>query len=106
MSFSGSILGRSDRESQRKTDIIAFPNTRDLFAIASNEPVDIALVKQSLSSHLWKRKDIMGISLEITHCQESVRIGESFEVTVKIINHAKYDSFFAALSSKFKLSLD
>ena len=38
---------------------------RDLYAIASNEPIDFALVKESLSPHLWKRKDIMHISLKL-----------------------------------------
>ena len=63
---------------------------RDLYAIASNEPIDFALVKESLSPHLWKRKDIMHISLEITQCQKDIGISESFEVSIEIVNQSKY----------------
>lgn len=63
---------------------------RDLYAIASNEPVDIAQVKDSLSFHLWRKKDIKQLSMEVTQCIEDVRISEYFEVSVEIRNNTKH----------------
>ena len=63
---------------------------RDLYAIASNEPIDVDQVKASLSFHLWGRRDINSLSMQVTHCQDSVRISETFEVSVKIGNHSKH----------------
>lgn len=63
---------------------------RDLYAIASNEPVDIAQVKDYLSFHLWRKKDIKQLSMEISHCIEDVSISEYFEVSVEIRNNTKH----------------
>jgi cyclopropane fatty-acyl-phospholipid synthase-like methyltransferase len=63
---------------------------RDLYAIASNVPVDIEKVKKSLTFHLWRGKDLKGLSMEITQCHEKARVAESFEVSVEISNHTRH----------------
>ena len=63
---------------------------RDLYAMASNEPINIEQVKESLLLHLWRKNEIERVSLEITQHQEVVRISEPFEVSVEIQNNTKY----------------
>jgi len=62
---------------------------RDLFAIASNEAIDVEKVKECLSFHLWEKVDIKKLSIEITQCQMEVQISESFEVSIELANRSK-----------------
>ena len=63
---------------------------RDLYAIASNVPIDIEEIKKTLAFHLWRGKDLKGLSMEITQCHEKARVTESFEVFVEIGNHTRH----------------
>lgn len=63
---------------------------RDLYAIASNEPIDVEQVKKSLTFHLWRRKDINRVKIEITQCQPEVKKSEHFEVSIEVVNDTKH----------------
>lgn len=78
----GSLQGKNDHHS--------LSEYRDLFAIASNSPIDIDSVKESLGFHLWGKEEISEVILEITQCKENISMSESFDVCVRIENRTRH----------------
>jgi 2-polyprenyl-3-methyl-5-hydroxy-6-metoxy-1,4-benzoquinol methylase len=63
---------------------------RDLMAFASNNPIDINQIKDTLSLYRWNKGDIRQLTIEITQCPKEVHCLKLFDVQIELGNFSQY----------------